>query len=490
MEKFLTCFIASGNKQDTVHIITQLEKEDCVKQNYIIGPQNGNNDLPLQTLQGNFNQTACLQQLIPLCSTPYILFITGPYCIQFGTFALERFLRIAQDTSAAMLYSDYKDERNDESFPHPVIDYQAGSLRDDFNFGPVWLIETEKFKKAVSRMTTPYQFAALYDLRLKLSQQGEILRIPEYLYTITPQDNRLSGEKNFDYVDPKNKQVQQEMEQACSKHLQDINSWLPPVFQTPDFKGDFPVEASIIIPVRNRERTIAEAVNSALTQQTSFDFNVIVVDNHSTDHTTSILRELSAKNNRLVHILPQQPDFGIGGCWNLAITDTRCGRFCVQLDSDDLYIDNSVLQQIVNTFYEQKTAAVIGSYQIVDFNLSPLPPGLIDHREWTPDNGRNNALRINGLGAPRAFCTSILRQIKFPDTSYGEDYAAVLAVSRYYPIGRIYHSLYLCRRWEGNSDAALSVEKENQNHFFKDRIRTFELAARKNFLNSLDSSEN
>lgn len=479
MEKLLTCFIACGNEKDTNHTLLQFEKENCIKQSYVLSHNNENRYPGASVLKGSFNQSDSLSQLISYCDTPYILFVIRPQRLQIGAFALERFLQIAQTTSAVMLYSDYNDHTPNGLSPHPVTDYQEGSLRDDFNFGPLWLVPTEKFKEAVHQMSTTYQFAALYDLRLRLSRTGKILRIPECLYSVIPVDTRLSGEKNFDYVDPKNSRVQKEMEQACTEHLQSIGSWLPPVFHTPDFEGNFPVEASVIIPVRNRERTIAEAVKSALSQQTSFQFNVLVVDNHSTDRTTAILRQLSGENKRLIHILPEEYDLGIGGCWNRAITDTRCGRFCIQLDSDDLYIDDSVLQQIVDTFYEQKTAAVIGSYQIVDSGLHPLPPGLIDHKEWTPDNGRNNALRINGLGAPRAFCTSVIRNIKFPNTSYGEDYAAVLSIYRHYQIGRIFRPLYLCRRWEGNSDAALSVEKENQNHIFKDSIRTFELSARK-----------
>ncbi|WP_251621825.1 glycosyltransferase family 2 protein [Odoribacter lunatus] len=460
MEKSVTYFIAGREEKNVIYVTKQWDAT------------------PAAIIQGNLNQTDCLSQLIPYCDTPYVLFITRPHPVQMNTFGVERFVHIAQDTSASLLYSDYYDAYPDKLVPHPTIDYQEGSLRDDFNFGSVWFIRTDKFKEAVCEMQDSYRFAALYDLRLRLSRKGKILRIPEYLYRVTPVDFRLSGEKNFDYVDPKNQEVQKEMETVCTHHLQAIGAWLSPVFQTPDFGGDFPVEASVIIPVRNRERTIADAVKSALSQETDFTFNVIVVDNHSTDQTTAILQDLSHQYDKLVHIIPQGQDLGIGGCWNLAINDRHCGRFCIQLDSDDLYIDTTVLQQIVRTFYEQKTAAVIGSYKIVDFDLNILPPGLIDHKEWTPHNGRNNALRINGLGAPRAFCTSVIRKIKFPNTSYGEDYAAVLAVSRHYQIGRIYHPLYLCRRWEGNSDAALSVEKENSNHLFKDRIRSFELTAR------------
>lgn len=479
MKKELTCFVACGDFYDTTHIIKQLKRESCVNKFYVLCPHKPEENMQVPVLTGNLCQTDSLQGLLPYCDTPYVLLVTRPHRIDIGMFALERFLQIAEMTSAAMLYSDYSDNGANGLTPHPLTDYQAGSLRDDFNFGALWLLRTEKFKEAVQQMTDSYRFAALYDLRLTLSRSGEILHIHESLYNVTPTDLRLSGEKNFDYVDPKNKQVQAEMETVCSRHLKCIGAWLPPMFQVPDFGGDFPVEMSVVIPVRNRERTIAEAVTSTLNQHTSFPFNVIVVDNHSTDRTTAILRELSSRYANLIHLIPEKQDLGIGGCWNRAVTDERCGRFCIQLDSDDLYIDDCVLQQVYDAFYAQKTAAVIGSYRIVDFNLQPLPPGLIDHREWTPENGRNNALRINGLGAPRAFCTSVLRKTMFPNTSYGEDYAAVLAISRHYQIGRIYRPLYLCRRWEGNSDAALSIDKENKNNIFKDRIRTFEVEARK-----------
>ena len=314
-------------------------------------------------------------------------------------------------------------------------------------------------------MQIHYHAAALYDLRLKLSLQGNIVHIPEYLYTEKEQDIRRTGEKQFDYVNPHNREVQTEMEQACTRYLKDTRAWLPPMRKDSDLStGNFPVEASVIIPVRNRERTIADAVHSALQQTTDFDFNVLAVDNHSTDGTTRILEDIALKNPRLVHLIPDRTDLGIGGCWNLALHDSRCGRFCIQLDSDDLYIDTSVIRRIVTAFYREKAAAVIGSYRMVDFRLQEIPPCLIDHREWTPENGPNNALRINGFGAPRAFFTPIIRDIGFPDTSYGEDYAAVLAVSRSHRIARIFEPLYLCRRWEGNSDAALSIQQENKNN--------------------------
>jgi glycosyltransferase involved in cell wall biosynthesis len=319
----------------------------------------------------------------------------------------------------------------------------------------------------------------MYDLRLKLSLQGEIMRLAEFLYTEVEMDTRASGDKMFDYVNPANRAVQIEMEKACTQYLKDAGAYLEPKFEDIDFtECDFPVEASVIIPVRNRVRTIADAVKSVLMQKTSFPFNLIVVDNLSTDGTTEILKELAATDDRLVHIIPEREDLGIGGCWNRAIMDARCGKFAVQLDSDDLYIDENTLQKVVDAFYEQKCGAVIGSYKIVNFQLEMLPPGIIDHREWTPDNGRNNGLRINGFGAPRAFYTPMLRSIKLPNTSYGEDYAVVLSISRKYQIGRIYEPLYLCRRWEDNSDGNLSIEKENSNNLFKDRVRTIEFLAR------------
>ena len=242
---------------------------------------------------------------------------------------------------------------------------------------------------------------------------------------------------------------------------------------------EFDVEASVVIPVFNRAKTIKDAVESALSQKASFPYNVIVVDNHSTDGTGDILAHLSKSHkDKLRVIVPNRRDLGIGGCWNEAINSEYCGRFAVQLDSDDLYSSPKTLQTVVDAFHEQKAAMVIGSYRMCDFELNTLPPGLIDHKEWTDDNGPNNALRINGLGAPRAFFTPLLRQVQFPNTSYGEDYALGLLFSRHYRIGRIFSELYLCRRWGGNSDAALSVEKINANNLYKDRLRTMELYAR------------
>ena len=408
----------------------------------------------------------------------YVLVYTKTTTLELGYMALERLLQIAQDTNAGLVYADHYQVKGGELVKAPVIDYQKGSLRDDFDFGSVLFFDAAALKESVQRMTESYQHAGLYDLRLKLSQRYALVHANEYLYSEVEEDNRKSGEKQFDYVDPRNRDRQIEMEKACTQHLKEIGGYLEPHFEDIDFnQGEFEVEASVIIPVRNREATIGAAIESVLKQQTKFKFNLIVIDNHSTDGTTEAIDTFKA-DGRVVHLVPERNDLGIGGCWNYGVNSTHCGKFAVQLDSDDLYKDEHTLQTIVDAFYEQKCAMVIGSYMMTDFDLNELPPGVIDHKEWTPDNGRNNALRINGLGAPRAFYTPVLRSIGLPNTSYGEDYAMGLNISRHYQIGRIYDVLYLCRRWGGNSDAALSIEKVNANNLYKDRIRTWELEAR------------
>ena len=408
----------------------------------------------------------------------YALVYTKTTTLELGYMALERLLQIAQDTEAGLVYADHYQVKGGELVKAPVIDYQKGSLRDDFDFGSVLFFDAAALKESVQRMTETYQHAGLYDLRLKLSQRYALVHANEYLYSEVEEDNRKSGEKQFDYVDPRNRDRQIEMEKACTQHLKEIGGYLEPHFKDIDFnQGEFEVEASVIIPVRNREATIGAAIESVLKQQTKFKFNLIVIDNHSTDGTTEAIDAFKA-DGRVVHLVPERNDLGIGGCWNYGVNSKHCGKFAVQLDSDDLYKDEHTLQTIVDAFYEQKCAMVIGSYMMTDFDLNELPPGVIDHKEWTPDNGRNNALRINGLGAPRAFYTPVLRSIGLPNTSYGEDYAMGLNISRHYQIGRIYDVLYLCRRWGGNSDAALSIEKVNANNLYKDRIRTWELEAR------------
>lgn len=423
----------------------------------------------------------------------YVIICTKATPIRWGLYALERFLRTADDTGAVMVYSDLYSVQEGKLEKHPVIDYQAGSLRDDFDFGSLWLVKAQNLLDyAAQQDRQEYQFAGLYDLRLYLSRVGEIFHVNEFLYTEDELDTRKSGEKQFDYVNPRNREVQIEMEKACTHHLEKVGALVDTnYYRQPDFdEQEFEYEASVIIPVFNREKTIADAVKSALSQKTSFKFNVIVVNNHSTDRTGEILSEIAhemeerndKQAGRLVQIVPDRNDLGIGGCWNMAINSDHCGKFAVQLDSDDLYSSPKTLQKIVDAFHKQKAAMMIGSYRMCDFDLNTLPPGLIDHKEWTEDNGCNNALRINGLGAPRAFFTPLVRQIQFPNTSYGEDYALGLVFSRRYRIGRIYDELYLCRRWGGNSDAALSIDKVNANNLYKDRLRTMELKARQQML--------
>ena len=413
----------------------------------------------------------------------YVMICTRHTTIGWGNNTLERFLRVADDTDAVMVYADHYKMVEGKMEKHPVIDYQSGSLRDDFDFGSLWCIKAQALADYIAQPDREeYQFAALYDLRLYLSRVGEIFHLNEFLYSEAELDTRKSGEKQFDYVNPRNREVQIEMEKACTQHLGKVGALIDTTFyRQPDFgEQDFEYEASVIIPVFNREKTVTDAVKSALGQKASFKFNVIVVNNHSTDRTGEILDELKVDN--LIQIVPERTDLGIGGCWNEAINSSFCGKFAVQLDSDDLYSSPKTLQKIVDAFYKQKAAMIIGSYRMCDFDLNTLPPGLIDHKEWTDENGCNNALRINGLGAPRAFFTPLVRQIQFPNTSYGEDYALGLAFSRRYRIGRIYDELYLCRRWGGNSDAALSVEKVNANNLYKDRLRTMELKARQHML--------
>ena len=432
----------------------------------------------------SLRSTETLRSIAEAVSHKFVLIYTKDKPLEMGMFALDRILSIAEDTKADMLYADHYtsavgEDGAERRFRHPLIDCQKGALRDDFDFGSVLVFRASSFKRAVRAMAEDYQWGALYDLRLRMKR---IVHINEYLYTEIETDSRKSGEKQFDYVDPKNRAVQIEMEKICTEHLKRIGAWLPPVFKDPDAASfgqhEFPVTATVVIPVFNRVRTVKDAVQSALAQECDFQFNVIVVDNHSSDGTYEILEELAQQDDRLVHVVPAKHDLGIGGCWNLAVHHEKCGEFAVQLDSDDVYSGPDTLQKIVNAFHEQKCAMVVGTYQMTDFEMKPIPPGIIDHREWTEDNGRNNALRINGLGAPRAFWTPLLRTINLPNTSYGEDYALGLRISREYRIGRIYDVLYCCRRWEGNSDAALDIEKVNANNLYKDRIRTWELEAR------------
>ena len=461
MREKIDCFLPAMDEQVAEEIVKQLRNSKTVQN--------------ITQLETGLLSSNALMQVAENAKADYVLLLTKPVKVTLGQGALDRMLRVASDSNAAMVYSDYNG--------HPVIDYFPGSIRDDFDFGSLWLFKTSLLHTfAMQAGEHDYQYAGLYALRLFLSRKGQLFHINECLYTEEETDLRASGVKQFDYVNPRNREVQIEMEHAATAHLAEIGAKIDPSFyRRPDFnEQDFDIEASVVIPVYNREKTIMDAVNSALGQKANFKFNVIVVDNHSTDKTTELLNAMH--DERLIHIIPERYDLGIGGCWNVAINDDRCGRFAVQLDSDDLYSSPKTLQQIVDAFYKQNAAMVVGSYRMCDFELNTLPPGLIDHKEWTDDNGPNNALRINGLGAPRAFFTPLLRQIQFPNTSYGEDYALGLIFSRHYRIGRIYTELYLCRRWGGNSDAALSIDKINANNLYKDRLRTLEIAARQQML--------
>ena len=421
--------------------------------------------------------TKSIRQIAVQADGDSILISTNSVPIRWGQSALERMKRILHDSGAGLVYADYRKETENGLTPMPLIDYQKGSLRDDFDFGPVLLFRTEAFREAAARMNEDYVYAGLYDLRLKLSEQWPVVHINEYLYTMT--NNLQQDSSMFAYVDPRNRDRQLEMEAACTRHLQTIHAWLEPASAPIDLsKGTFACEASVIIPVRNRVRTIRDAIRSTLNQETNFSYNVLIIDNHSTDGTTEAIREAAETDDRLIHLIPERTDLGIGGCWNLAARHKSCGRFAVQLDSDDLYKDSHTLSTLIHAFYEQQCAMLVGSYQMTDFRLNILPPGLIDHREWTVDNGHNNLLRVNGIGAPRAFYTPLLRQFQAPDVNYGEDYALALQFSRRYRVGRVFEPVYLCRRWEGNSDASPSRELSNARNLYKDRLRTWELQAR------------
>ena len=462
--------------------LTELQNSDTVEHIFVSDKLTIENENKVKKISySNFSSSTMMSAIADAANdSDYIMLLTKETAVKFGQFAVERLVDVAEATGAGIVYSDYIEIKDGKQIPHSVTDYQVGSLRDDFNFGPVVLFSTKAFLRAVNNFTQDFESAGLYYLRLKMSQNYEFIRIPEFLYTIDETDIRKSGQKIFDYVDPKNRQVQVEMEKAATEHLKNVNAWLPPVAKKIEFaENDFNKKASVIIPVRNRDKTISDAIKSVLSQKTDFDFNLIIIDNHSTDKTTEIISQFVSQNADIVHIIPQRTDLGIGGCWNEGVGSDKCGMFAVQLDSDDIYKDENVLQKIVDAFYKQNCAMVVGTYQLVNFDLEEIPPGIIDHKEWTDDNGHNNALRINGLGAPRAFYTPVLREVKVPNISYGEDYAVGLRISRDYRIGRIYENLYLCRRWDDNSDAALDIDKMNKHNLYKDRIRTIELKARK-----------
>lgn len=409
----------------------------------------------------------------------YTLLCTGYSHISWQADAFERVFDIAEENNIGILYADHYRNDNGTLIPCPSNDYQQGSVRDDFDFGPILIVDSSRLIDAVNTMENNFLYAALYDLRLRISENASIYHINEFLYSEDKEELYSPEEKMFDYVNPRNRSVQVEMETAFTSYLKRIKAWLAPYPEpeTIDYnKNDFPVEASIVIPVRNRAKTIVDAIHSALSQETNFSYNVIVVDNHSDDGTTDEINNVN--DERLIHLIPEQNNLGIGGCWNIAINHSLCGRYTVQLDSDDLYSSPTSLQRIIDTLHSEHSAMLVGTYQMVNFELKNLPPGIIDHREWTEANGRNNALRVNGFGAPRAFFTPIIRAIGFPNVSYGEDYAVCLNISRRWKVSRIYDVLYLCRRWEGNSDASPSIEVLNKNNNYKDSLRSLEISAR------------
>ena len=478
--KTINCFIPYADAQQVQATVDGLRQNALVSKIFLLST-----DANAAAVEGceviaidSLNSSATMKKIAAAAEGDYTLFYTKYNKLVMGYLALERMVRLANDSKAAMVYADNYQIVDGKKSNAPVIDYQFGSLRDDFNFGSVLFFNTKALKAAAAEIDAEYTAAGLYDLRLKVSRQGDLVHINEYLYTEVALPVATEGESHFSYVDPKNRGVQIEMEQACTDHLKKIGGYLEPKFEEINFnQGDFEYEASVIIPVRNRVRTVRDAIKSVLSQKTDFKFNLIVIDNGSTDGTTEAIDEFK-EDERLIHIIPERDDLGIGGCWNAGVNHPKCGKFAVQLDSDDVYSDENTLAKMVAAFYEQNCSMVVGTYMLTDINMQMIPPGVIDHKEWTPENGRNNAIRINGLGAPRAFYTPMLREINVPNTSYGEDYALGLAFSRHYQIGRVYDVVYFCRRWEDNSDHALDINKTNANNLYKDRIRTWELQAR------------
>lgn len=481
MSKKMTVFLPYHQNDFTSQTIDAFQASSLVDQVYLLtnAPSGINKPNTADLTVANPLGSETFQKIAKASKSEYTAILIKDTLIDLGQFALERFVQIADATAAGLVYSDFIEIKGEARANHPVNDYQYGSVRDDFDFGPLLIFNTAALQAAVKAFESEFKHAGLYDLRLRVSQNNELVRVSEFLYSTVETDLRKSGEKMFDYVDPKNREVQIEMEQAFTQHLKAIGAYLKPDFKdVEDAGGSFPVEAAVVIPVRNRIRTIKDAVDSVLSQEADFDFNLIVVDNYSTDGTLEILNEIAAKDSRLKVLIPERKDLGIGGCWNVAVHSEQCGKYAIQLDSDDVYKDNTTLQRVVDVFRAEKCAMVVGSYEMTDVNLQPIPPGLIDHKEWTPENGRNNAIRINGLGAPRAFYTPVLRSINVPNVSYGEDYALGLAISRTYQIGRIYDAIYCVRRWDDNTDASLDINKMNAHNAYKDKIRTFELKAR------------
>lgn len=482
--KNINFFIPFQDEAQVKQTVANLKAQDLVNKIYLLHV--GENPAPEKVLDCDvievpgLNSTAAIKAIAQRADVKYTAISTKYTSLSFVLFALERMECLIEDSGAAMVYADHFNQVGDVRTDAPVIDYQFGSLRDDFDFGSLLFYRSEAVVKAAARMDVDYKFAGIYDLRLKVSQEGVLEHINEYLYYDVETDTRKSGEKIFDYVDPKNRAVQIEMEQACTAHLKAIGGYLAPKFKDIDLSPEgFEYEASVVIPCKNRVRTIGDAIASALNQKVDpkYKYNVIVVDDNSEDGTVDVIKKFVG-DPKLIYIAQDKSYHAIGGNWNMALHHPKCGKFAIQLDSDDTYFDENTVQKFIDAFREQNCAMVVGTYRMTNFNGETIPPGVIDHKEWTPDNGRNNALRINGLGAPRGFYTPMLRSINFPTTKYGEDYAVGLRVSREYQIGRIYDVVYNCRRWDDNSDANCDVVKMNANNLYKDRIRTWELKAR------------
>lgn len=477
MERNVDCFFVFSNEEASQKLVNQFRESALVGRVYVLANRPVQiSDCEVLVVE-EFSSCSTIRQIAKLVQAEYALLALDGQVLELGQGAIERLVQVAENTEAPLVYADYLEIKTDTLSIHPVIDYQLGSLRDDFNFGPVRFYRAGVLKAFRYENYEMLKYAGSYALRLRASRMGELVHVPECLFSVVETDTRASGVKQFDYVKAAARERQVEMEQVCSAHLRDIGALLLAPFPETILDARFETEATVVIPVRNREKTIREAIISVLIQKTSFPFNLIVVDNHSTDATSRIIQEYEAAG-KLIHRIPERKDLGIGGCWNEAIFHPQCGKFVVQLDSDDMYLDENTLQIMIDKFYEENCAMVIGSYRMVNFDLKEIPPGVVDHREWTDDNGPNNALRINGLGAPRAFYTPILRELRVPNVSYGEDYALGLAISGKYKIGRIYQPIYLCRRWADNSDAELSTAQKNAHDFYKDRIRTFELQTR------------
>jgi hypothetical protein len=481
--KKITAVIFSFNNDITNRIISRINNIDLINKTIVISKIEVDNTNNINLFISDYLFSGnTISEVLNQTETTYLLLINATSDVELSAESIKTLISQSEKTNAGWVYSDYYDKKKNQLELHPLIDYQTGSIRDNFDFGYCYLVNTDFAKENLHDLVSVknnLRYSGLYDLRLAVSRKHSVIRISEPVYSVINTSETDASKKIFEYVDPKNRDVQIEMEKVATNHLQKINAYLEPsVMRLSNFQNEFDYEASIIIPVKNRANTIEEAINSALKQNTKFKFNMIIVDNHSTDGTSAIVNKFSRTNKNIIHIIPSREDLEIGGCWNEAIFHPECGKFVVQLDSDDLYSDENTLQKMIYKFYEENCAMVIGSYKLTDYDLNEIPPGIVEHREWTDDNGLNNALRINGLGAPRAFYTPIAREIKFPNVSYGEDYAMGLAVSRQYRIGRIFDPIYLCRRWKGNTDAALSLEKQNANNYYKDSLRTEEIIAR------------